>query len=122
MDIPDRQVDNAIAYSLDTVVTPAQKSRAWEKLQKQAAQQVMLAPYAVEPRTPLNHKNASFSDMLVVWVRRGIDMLITDEAMYQRAARRRENLQRMPYLAIATSGSQQVARFHMNDILRYGLL
>jgi len=122
MDIPDRQVDDAIAYSLSTVVSPAQKSRAWEKLQQKAAHQVILAPYAVEPRPTIHHKQLSFGEMLVGWARLFVELLVTDEAMYQRAARKRENLQRMTCAAMATSGPQQVARFHMNDILRYGLL
>lgn len=123
MDIPSKHVDDAIAYTLatDSVVSTTQKNRAWEKLQQQAAQQVILAPYAVAPRS-VPPKQETFIELLLDWVRRGIGMLVTDEAMYQRAACRREILQRIPYATATTMGSQQMARFHMADILRYGLL
>jgi hypothetical protein len=123
MDIPSKHLDDTIAYSIETqtVVSTAQKQRAWEKLQSKAAQQVILAPYAVSPRTHSSRQPTLIASV-VGYVRRVFDLLITDEAVYHRAASRRSMMHRMPYAVATISGTQQVARFHMSDILRYSVL
>jgi hypothetical protein len=124
MDIPSKHLDDAIAYTIEaqTAVTPAQKDRAWAKLQQKAAQQVILAPYAVPPR--IQKRQTPVIEVLIGWIRSGIYLLVTDETMYQRAAHRRNTLHmhRIPYATVTVAGTQQVLRFHMSDILRYGLL
>lgn len=124
MDIPNKHLDDTIAYSLETqtVITPAQKNRAWEKLKEKAEQQVILVPYAVPPsHSLLDGSSIDPAFSLSWWVRRLFSLLITDEAMYHRAALRRDTLLRLAY-ASTPNGSQVVIRFHMTDIMRYGLL
>jgi hypothetical protein len=122
MGIPGNEFDNAIHYSIDTqtMVTTAQKRRAWEQLQQQAARQVILAPYGVPPRTAKAPR--TFNNMLLGWLRRGLNMLIMDETVYERASHRRDILHRTPYALATPTCAQQVLRFHMTDMLRYGVL
>lgn len=84
MGIPDNQFDDYLSLSLQTqtLVARRQKDRAWERLQKQARRQVMLAPYAIQPATR-QHKR------LTDRIRHMFAVLLTDDTRYYRAAETR---------------------------------
>lgn len=81
MDISDSQIDDEITYTLTTqvIITPAQKQAAWERLQAQAARQVILAPYAAPPKVQIERSVLSILVQYLV-------TLFTDETCFQRAA------------------------------------
>lgn len=120
MDTRTDPIDDLIAYSLEleTVVTSAQKARAWERLQASAAQQVILAPYAIAPRaaSPAPDPLARLKNLVL-----GLGMfLLSDEAGYQRAATSREALYHYPFINVI--GSEQTAHFHSTMLLRFKML
>lgn len=120
MDTRTDPIDDLIAYSLEmeTVVTSAQKARAWERLQAGAAQQVILAPYAIAPRAAVP------SPDLFTRLRNLVSglalFLFSDEAGYHRAATSREALYHYPFINVI--GSEQTAHFHSTMLLRFKML
>jgi len=86
MAICDSQVDDAIALVLETqtIVSTRQKATVWEQVRQQAAQQVMLAPYAVPPSPPVP-RHARLYQNAIGFVRSCVVILI-DDRVYRRAA------------------------------------
>ncbi len=106
MDILDKQLDDLIAYTLETeaIVTPAQKKEAWEKLYAKASQQVILAPYAVPPQPAPRRLQGWWGD--VVRLMDEMHLFLSDESRFHRAAVKREALY-VSKLNPAFNGSEQ---------------
>ena len=122
MAIPNRHLDDSIAFALETetVVTKAQKKAAWHKVRERAAQQVMLAPYAIAPATR--------RPALSLWARmtgaaqRALSFTVTDSSVYDRAAVRRQAMHRYNPPGNRVSFSSQVIFFyHPGTLIRVGL-
>ncbi len=117
MAIPNRALDGSIAAALEseTAVTGAQRAAAWASVRARAAQQAALAPYAVPPLPRL-----TLLARLLLAVRRGLRLAMTDAVCYDRAAVRRESFQRSggpPTLA----NSYLIHYYHPSALLRVGL-
>jgi hypothetical protein len=93
--MPNDPLDDQITYTLqtDTVVMPDQKARAWEAVRERAAQQVILAPYAVTP-APVETRPGLW--VLAERALAGIIQLFVDDTRYCRAACSRAALIQMP--------------------------
>jgi hypothetical protein len=116
MDTPNNRLDDRIALALETetLVSSAQKRRAWEKLQARASHQVQLAPYAISPRIQPPRHSRWESGFL--FLGRCLSFLLTDETGYQRAATNRYFSDR--YYFITLIGSEQVIHCHSTLRLR----
>ena len=101
----------SLALSSQAAVTKRRKQAAWERLQAEASNQVMLVPYAVPPRPvgPPVH----WSVRLTKNIRRGLTILLTDDALYHRAAYTRQYDR--PY----GFGADHVLSFYPNSLIRY---
>ena len=108
MDIPNNELDDEIAYALKSqvVVNPAHKQAAWDRLEKAAVQQVILAPYAVPPK--ISHRH---SMLVTLWegLIQCFAALCTDEASFQRAASTRQN--RYAYMTYFGGPYQSILHF-----------
>ena len=101
-----------LALSSQAAVTQRRKRAAWERLQAEATHQVMLVPYAVPPcpvEVPVH-----WSVRLTRNIRRGFALLLTEDALYHRAAYTRQNAYR-PY----GFGADHVLSFYPNGLIRY---
>ncbi|MBZ0299560.1 MAG: hypothetical protein K8J31_07475 [Anaerolineae bacterium] len=101
MGIPDNQLDDMIALSLQSgmVVTRRQKERAWERLRRRAVRQVMLVPYAVPPAPA--QPILGWLDRVAAAVERALAWMLTEEGMYHRAA---ANRRAMPVTTVLGAG------------------
>lgn len=106
MDTLDKQLDDLIAYTLETqvIVTPAQKREAWDKLYAKASQQVILAPYAVPPQPAPRKLQGWWGG--VVRLMDEMHLFLSDESRFRRAADRREALY-VSRVSMAFNGSEQ---------------
>jgi hypothetical protein len=120
MDTPHNHLEDCIAFALETetVVTPAQKKQAWDKLQEKAIQQVQLAPYAIPPHRPIP-RFRKWENGLVL-IARCLSFLLTDEAGYERAATNRYISDRYHFITLI--GTEQVIHCHSISCLRFKMI
>ncbi len=122
MAIPNKHLDDAIAAALasEAVVTRAQRQAAWASVRARAARQIMLPPRRrAAARSPL----ASLTARLLAALRWGLFLVGDSPPRYDRAAVRREVLQR------AAAGANRCPAFtgylaycyHPSMLLRVGL-
>jgi hypothetical protein len=92
MGLSDKQLDEIIRLGVksQTAVTPRQKQAAREKLLRKAAQQTMLAPYAMTPA--LLEPAPTWLDRITSGLTRGLYMLLFEEHRYHRAANNRHHM------------------------------
>lgn len=107
MDILNNHLDEEIRYILKSqVVSRARKQAAWERLQQAAAQQVILAPYAVSPKGPQS------TNMLLILQNNIVNFFValcTDESSFQKAASSRQG--RYGYAAYVGGPYQSILNF-----------
>jgi len=85
-DTPTDPLDDHIQYILktETVISPRRKQVLWERIEQEAAEQVILVPYA-EPPAAVVPRRAGLGAVVYrvsYWVAR----LLTDDQCYHRAA------------------------------------
>ena len=91
MAIRDNHFDELVSLALETqtAVTTRRKQIAWQQVQKRAARQTILAPYAMPP-APLSPRPAGYQRLLV-FVSTVVSLVLTDEGRYHRAAENRRS-------------------------------
>ena len=91
MAIPNNHFDELVSLALETqtVVTTRRKQIAWQQVQKRAARQTIIAPYAIPP-APLSPRLGSYQ-RLMVFVSAVVSVVLTDERRYHRAAENRRS-------------------------------
>jgi hypothetical protein len=119
--MPNRQLDANITAALESeaVITRAQREAAWASVRARAAQQVILAPYAIPPRRP---PRLSLPARLLLAVRRTLALTATDSIPYDRAALQRDSLQRATWIPGRPAfSSSLIYYYHPSTLLRVGL-
>lgn len=101
-----------LALSSQTAATQRRKQAAWERLHAEASKQVMLVPYAVPPRPAAPPEDGM--TRLAGYVKRGLTLLLTEDALYQRAAYNRHHVHRLDGL-----GTDYVLKLYPNSFMRY---
>jgi hypothetical protein len=82
-ELSDKQLDNCIAHALNEGhISPQQRQRAWEQLQRRAAAQDMLPPL---PAQPARRSMLRRLEPLLELGLRQVKVFFLDEAVYSRA-------------------------------------
>lgn len=122
MAMPNSHLDDAIAAALasEAVVTQAQRQAAWASVRARAARQTVLPP---RRRAAARPPAVSLTACLLAALRRGLFLAGDSPPCYDRAAVRREALQRAAAGAnhCPASTGYLVYCYHPSTLLRVGL-
>lgn len=104
-DTPNDPVDDYIQYTLETetVISPRRKQALWERIEQEAAQQVIMVPYAVPPAPAPPHRTGMMA--LLHGFMSGLAVLFTDERRYQLAASHRHRYRQQAPLHLGVNGT-----------------